>query len=376
MKCPESIEESPDTVHGRLLESVHISGYSFERASQEFEWLLEENRWKKIGTGYDDIDKFIATIDFSEFKISIEKRKKISKKLADLRATQRAAAKMLGVSQETVRRDVDTNVSKPKPETAPILEKTYDVDTNVSKQPAAPSGAKVAEMAAKAAGKEIKKEAAKEKKSKESNIITAESKKPLSSVCDLRNCSFSELFASGVKPDAVITDPPYPKEFLHLFNGLAECCENAKVPVVAVMSGQSYLPEVMQSLCKHLKYRWTLTYLTPGGQSVQQWPAKINTFWKPVLLFGEANEWLGDVCKSAVNDNDKRFHDWGQSESGFADIVERLTKPGQLVCDPFLGGGTTAVVSLALGRRFVGCDIDIDCVNKTQQRIESVLCRQ
>jgi len=170
MKCPESIEESPDTVHGRLLESVHISGYSFERASQEFEWLLEENRWKKIGTGYDDIDKFIATIDFSEFKISIEKRKKISKKLADLRATQRAAAKMLGVSQETVRRDVDTNVSKPKPETAPILEKTYDVDTNVSKQPAAPSGAKVAEMAAKAAGKEIKKEAAKEKKSKESNI--------------------------------------------------------------------------------------------------------------------------------------------------------------------------------------------------------------
>jgi len=120
------MNETPDTVHGRLIESVHISGYSFERANQEFEWLLEEGRWKKIGQGYDDIDKFIATIDFSEFKISIENRKKISKKLADLRATQRAAAKMLGVGVATVNRDTNPvpNETKPEPEPTPILNKS------------------------------------------------------------------------------------------------------------------------------------------------------------------------------------------------------------------------------------------------------------
>ena len=196
----------------------------------------------------------------------------------------------------------------------------------------------------------------------------------LKSVCDLRVCSCRDLFDSEIKPDAVITDPPYPKEYLHVFTELAESCAIAGVPVVAVMSGQSYLPEVMRRLCEHLTYRWTLAYLTPGGQAVQQWQAKVNTTWKPVLLFGEADEWFGDVAASRVNDNDKRFHKWGQSESGMADLVERLTKPGQLVCDPFLGGGTTAVVSLVLGRHFVGCDIDAACIEQARQRVETMPC--
>ena len=54
-----------------------------------------------------------------------------------------------------------------------------------------------------------------------------------------------------------------------------------------------------------------------------------------------------------------------------SDLIERLTKPGDLICDPFLGGGTTAVVSLALGRKFVGCDIDAACVEKAKQRVEA-----
>lgn len=191
----------------------------------------------------------------------------------------------------------------------------------------------------------------------------------LASVCDVRVASCRALFASGARPDAVITDPPYPREFLPVFSELAEACKD--VPLVAVMTGQSYLPEVMQRLCEHLQYRWTLAYMTPGGQAVQQWTARVNTSWKPVLLFGEALDWLGDVAVSRPNDNDKRFHGWGQSESGMADLIERLTKPGQLICDPFLGGGTTAVVSLALGRRFVGCDIDAEAVETARQRIEA-----
>jgi hypothetical protein len=199
--------------------------------------------------------------------------------------------------------------------------------------------------------------------------VGEEKRRSIDAVCDLRVCSCAELFASGIRPDAVITDPPYPAEFLPTFTELAEGCKAAGVPLVAVMSGQSYLPEVYERLSAHLKYRWTLAYMTPGGQAVQQWQAKVNTSWKPVLLFGESSEWFGDVAVSRTNDNDKRFHGWGQSESGMADLVERLTKPGQLVCDPFLGGGTTATVSLALGRRFVGCDIDADHVANARARV-------
>ena len=218
--------------------------------------------------------------------------------------------------------------------------------------------------------KSDKKKLTRETKATETETAQKEVLNNLEVSSDIRVCSCKELFASGIKPDAVITDPPYPKEFLNVFSELAEACKD--VPLVAVMSGQSYLPEVMERLCKHLKYRWTLSYLTPGGQAVQQWPVKVNTFWKPVILFGESLEWFGDVVQSKVNDNDKRFHNWGQSESGMADLIDRLTKPGQTICDPFVGGGTTAVSAIAMGRKIIGCDIDEKAVKTTISRLKGM----
>lgn len=257
------------------------------------------------------------------------------------------AAKAVGVSGKTV--SAAKAIKQASPE---LFEKVKQGKVSIAK-----------------ATKQLKAEQDKQALAAAQKVIDKQRRRDIDSVCDLRVCSAAELFASGIKPDAVITDPPYPAEFLNTFSELAEGCKLAGVPLVAVMSGQSYLPEVMQRLCEHLKYRWTLAYLTPGGQAVQQWQAKVNTSWKPILLFGEAVEWFGDVAVSKPNDNDKRFHGWGQSESGMADLVERLTKPGQLICDPFLGGGTTAVVSLALGRRFVGCDIDPAHVEQTRTRV-------
>jgi hypothetical protein len=210
---------------------------------------------------------------------------------------------------------------------------------------------------------------------------------------------FREVFAGDGEDrfpadsvDAIITDPPYPAKFLELFgrtparvdpdtmigrynefegDGLAEIAARILKPggICAVMVGQSYLPEIVARLSGSLTYHWTISYLTLGGQAVQLWDRKVNTFWKPVLVFTKgayAGDWFGDVTRSDVND--KQHHYWGQSESGMADLIDRLTKPGQLICDPFLGGGTTAVVAHALGRRFVGCDIDETCVETTTAR--------
>lgn len=214
--------------------------------------------------------------------------------------------------------------------------------------------------------REMKKRQKADAQQKAAKAVGKKARAAIEEVCDLRHCSYETLLAD-VTPDVIITDPPYPKEFIACFEGLARAV--VKVPLVAVMCGQTYLPEIVAGMAKHLKYRWTIAYLTPGGQAVQQFPAKVNTFWKPVLLFGEAAEWIGDVCSSNVNDNDKDHHDWGQSESGMAQLVERLSKPEQLICDPFLGGGTTAITALRLGRKFVGCDIDKKCVEAARFRV-------
>ena len=175
--------------------------------------------------------------------------------------------------------------------------------------------------------------------------------------------------------DWIITDPPYPKEFVGVFDDLAAFASHALKPggSLVAMTGHSYLPEYIASLCRHLNYHWCCAYLTPGGQAVHVFPKKVNVFWKPLLWFVKGKyegDTIGDVCKSDVNNNDKDHHHWGQSESGMADMINKFTRSGDLVCDPFLGGGTTAIVSLELGRRFIGFDIDASAINTTKKRIE------
>lgn len=98
--------ETPDLQHGRLLESMHIAGYSFERACRELKWLLEYDRWKECGDGYDNIDDFLLTVDLSRFKQSLNERKELTQLLAKAKATQRAIAGAIGVNEITVARDL------------------------------------------------------------------------------------------------------------------------------------------------------------------------------------------------------------------------------------------------------------------------------
>ena len=174
--------------------------------------------------------------------------------------------------------------------------------------------------------------------------------------------------------DHIITDPPYPREYLPLYSDLSKLAARVLKPggSLIVMCGQSYLPEVMSRLCEHMTYHWSMVYLTPGGQSPQLFHKRVNTFWKPVLWYvkGEyTGDYVGDVLKSPPNDNDKRYHEWGQSTGGMCDIVERLTNPGDMILDPFLGGGTTGVAAVIKARRFIGADIEQVNIDNSWERI-------
>jgi len=175
--------------------------------------------------------------------------------------------------------------------------------------------------------------------------------------------------------DWIITDPPYPEEYLDTFSQLSDFASHALRPggSCLVMSGQTYIPEVIRRLEESLEYHWTAAYLTPGGQAVQQFERNVNTFWKPIFWFlnppFDDEEWVGDVVKSDVNDNDKRFHHWGQSISGMVDLVDRFTTPGDVVCDPFVGGGATGAAALECDCQFIGLDIEEECIETTESRL-------
>lgn len=173
--------------------------------------------------------------------------------------------------------------------------------------------------------------------------------------------------------DVIITDPPYPKEFLYLYDQLSVFASLVlkKGGSLICMVGQSYLPEIMQSLNIGLNYYWTGCYLTPG-QSPNLWHKRVNTQWKPILWFVKG-EYKGDCINDIFRSdrNDKNYHMWGQSEAGMADLIEKFSDPGQLILDPFLGGGTTGSVALKMNRKFIGIDIDEEAIKTSKERLHN-----
>lgn len=171
--------------------------------------------------------------------------------------------------------------------------------------------------------------------------------------------------------DYVITDPPYPKEFLPLFEDLAVLSNRWLKPggLLIVMSGQSYLHEIYEMMAKHIQYYWTACYLTPG-QPTPLRQVNVNTTWKPLLIFRKGEykgKIFGDVFKSEGNDKD--FHKWGQSISGMQDVISKICLPGQSILDPFCGAGTTGVAALRHGCLFDGVELDIENVNISKSRL-------
>lgn len=60
-------------------------------------------------------------------------------------------------------------------------------------------------------------------------------------------------------------------------------------------------------------------------------------------------------------------------------IVGDYSAPGDLVCDPCMGAGTTLVAAVELGRRAIGCEPDNVTVNEKGERVESrfqIACRR
>jgi len=188
---------------------------------------------------------------------------------------------------------------------------------------------------------------------------------------DLRHGDFREVLADVRDVDAIIPDPPYPAEFLPLLDDLAAWADMALTPVgvLVVLFGQTHLPEVYRRLSGHRPYRWTGAYLTPGNGYVSM-ARHVQSNWKPILVYGGGPR-FADVVRSEGSDaGAKSMHMWGQDHGAFHTLVERFTKPGQTVADPFMGSGTTLLAAWSQGRHVIGADIDAAHVATTRERLD------
>ncbi len=79
----------------------------------------------------------------------------------------------------------------------------------------------------------------------------------------------------------------------------------------------------------------------------------------------------GDYSLPIPRHNGARIHPTQKPLGLFQELIRKHSNRGDLVVDPFLGGGTTAIAAISEGRRFAGCDIDSRYVTAVRKRIHA-----
>ena len=168
--------------------------------------------------------------------------------------------------------------------------------------------------------------------------------------------------------DLFLSDPPYAE--LDCYTQLAELAAAKLKPggLCVAYTGTLYLPEVMQRMGDHLTYWWTVSLTLKRTGQVNA--RRLTYGWKPIVIYCNGkpdHAWFVDRLHGGGFAKDA--HDWQQHESESEYLIEKLTRPGDLVVDPFLGSGTTLAAAKALGRNYLGCEIDGNTARGARRRL-------
>lgn len=79
------------------------------------------------------------------------------------------------------------------------------------------------------------------------------------------------------------------------------------------------------------------------------------------------HKWRGMI--RASEQNEPRVHSTQKPVWVMKWIIERYTKPGDTVLDPFMGSGTTGIACIKTGRNFIGCEISPEYFAIAKRRI-------
>lgn len=161
--------------------------------------------------------------------------------------------------------------------------------------------------------------------------------------------------------DCIITDPPYPYEFIDCWSKLSLFAARKLKPngFCVAYSGQYNLPEVIKRMSDKLDYYWTFAVYHEGQTQIVN-AVNLICRWKPVLIFQNGRKKIGNTFQDYFisEQREKDGHDWQQSKSGVSYLIEMFTNPGDLIVEPFAGSGTTVISALNLNRRVIAAEID------------------
>ena len=211
------------------------------------------------------------------------------------------------------------------------------------------------------------------------------------------HCDFRDLMrVANIRRnsvDLVLTDVPYSPDWI--FENFQELCEVAYEVVkqsgtfVSYFGAQSWVQvgAAAEAAGFFVAPLTAVHYRTPIRMI--RFQKSVITRWEPVLVAVKSRDvlhGLGNLLEAEpvtdlttdslmihqTSDKEKDKHKWQKPLAESEKMVEIYSKPGQRVLD-FCGGSfTNAEACYRTGRKFIGCDIDIDAVRVGQKRLDDI----
>lgn len=174
--------------------------------------------------------------------------------------------------------------------------------------------------------------------------------------------------------DLIFTDPVYQNIADYLW--LAETAARVLKPDSACLmwQGQQWLEKTIVTLAvAPLTYRWVLGWYASNNM---QMVGKIGRNLAPLLWYekGHSNpiNAVREVIEAPILPSG-RLHKWSKRPEAVAHYLKRFTGEGDVVFDPFTGGGTVPTVCKTLNRDFIAFEIEPQTAQEARERVAGTM---
>lgn len=188
-----------------------------------------------------------------------------------------------------------------------------------------------------------------------------------------------EVMPTLGKVDAIITDPPYGVDLEYAsyddsFENWKSLIDRFLPLAMKATDGPIIVPtskfEAEQYLHKHNPL-WRLCWFK--GASCTRSPIGFKD-WEPTFIFGAAPaKQCHDYFTSHANSVRAEIegHPCPKPESWAKWLISKMSEPGAVILDPFMGSGTTGAVAMKTNRKFVGVEIEPKYFDLACERIDN-----
>jgi len=185
--------------------------------------------------------------------------------------------------------------------------------------------------------------------------------------------------------DAIITDPPYglnkegvysDKDLTTFYSVLPECYRVLKEDAFFItFFSTKFLPELFKN--NPFTYFWQIILYCPEG-AVKS-PIGVTKYMScfifkkgnPQVILRNKDIFIDTPGKMVEPDEGFIDHPTPKPKHFIKEILQMFTKEGDLVLDPFIGSGSTAVACKQLNRQFIGFEINEKYYQLANRRLSS-----